>query len=171
MIRIVTGPIGSGKTTHRAILAAQNRANGSAVLELELDAIAHEVLEEIQGGEIDRARLAEEVFSNPDKLAALEAKLHPRVIGIARHKTTTFLAEHPDGVVVIETPIPLDEDEHPWLKGALVTVLDVDRDLRRKRVIARGMMGEQFDLRDKAQEKYDYSGCTREHRGHADRSR
>jgi dephospho-CoA kinase len=87
----LTGPIGAGKST----VAAMLRGLGAKVLDA--DAIAHD--EQSRGTvgysaivqtfgtkilgedkEIDRHKLAAEVFADPAKLATLERILHPRVI-------------------------------------------------------------------------------------------
>jgi dephospho-CoA kinase len=87
----LTGPIGAGKSTVAAVL----RELGAKVLDA--DALAHD--EQSRGTvgysaivqtfgtrvlgedkEIDRRKLAEEVFGDPAKLARLERILHPRVI-------------------------------------------------------------------------------------------
>ena len=87
----LTGPIGAGKST----VAAMLRELGAKVLDA--DAIAHD--EQSRGTvgysaivqafgtkvlgedkEIDRAKLAAEVFGDPLKLERLERILHPRVI-------------------------------------------------------------------------------------------
>ncbi len=87
----LTGPIGAGKST----VAAMLRELGAKVLDA--DAIVHD--EQSRGTlgysaivqtfgtkilgedtEIDRRKLADEVFGDPAKLAKLERILHPRVI-------------------------------------------------------------------------------------------
>jgi dephospho-CoA kinase len=87
----LTGPIGAGKST----VAGMLRELGAKVLDA--DAIVHDeqsrgttgysaiiqtfgtkVLREDR--EIDRAKLAEEVFGDPTKLAKLERIMHPRVV-------------------------------------------------------------------------------------------
>ena len=87
----LTGQIGAGKSTVAALL----RELGAKVLDA--DAIAHD--EQSRGTlgysaiiqtfgtkvlgpdkEIDRRKLADEVFGDPAKLAALERIIHPRVI-------------------------------------------------------------------------------------------
>jgi dephospho-CoA kinase len=87
----LTGPIGAGKST----VAAMLRELGAKVLDA--DAIVHDeqsrgtlgytaivqtfgtkVLREDK--EIDRKKLADEVFADPNKLETLERILHPRVI-------------------------------------------------------------------------------------------
>jgi dephospho-CoA kinase len=87
----ITGPIGAGKST----VAAMLRDLGAKVLDA--DAIARDellrgtvgysaVIQQFgthvlgEDREIDRAKLAEEVFGDPGKLAKLERIVHPRVI-------------------------------------------------------------------------------------------
>src|SRR5260370_18863573 len=87
----LTGPIGAGKST----VAGMLRSLGEKVLDA--DALAHD--EQSRGTvgysaivqtfgtkvlgedkEVDRKKLADEVFGDPAKLAKLERILHPRVI-------------------------------------------------------------------------------------------
>ena len=87
----LTGPIGAGKSTVAAIL----RDLGAKVLDadalardeqsrgtLGYSAIVQQFGTKVLGEdkEIDRKKLAEEVFADPHKLATLERILHPRVI-------------------------------------------------------------------------------------------
>jgi dephospho-CoA kinase len=86
----ITGPIGCGKSTVAGWLAAR----GAAVVDA--DALAREVTEPGEpaleaiverfgpavrrgDGSLDRARLAEIVFADPDELGALETIVHPAV--------------------------------------------------------------------------------------------
>ncbi|HZP95343.1 MAG TPA: dephospho-CoA kinase [Candidatus Limnocylindria bacterium] len=87
----LTGPIGAGKST----VAAMLRELGAKVLDA--DALVHDEQSRGTTGysaivqtfgtkvlgddrEIDRRKLAEEVFADPEKLAKLERIMHPRVI-------------------------------------------------------------------------------------------
>src|SRR6185437_10652432 len=87
----LTGPMGAGKST----VAAMLRELGAKVLDA--DAIVHDeqsrgtvgysaIVQTFGTGvlgedkEIDRSKLAAEVFSDPKKLARLERIMHPRVI-------------------------------------------------------------------------------------------
>ncbi|HET8569555.1 MAG TPA: dephospho-CoA kinase [Candidatus Limnocylindria bacterium] len=107
----LTGPIGAGKSTVAAIL----RELGAKVLDA--DAIAKD--EQLRGTtgysaivqrfgtgvlgedkEIDRAKLAAEVFSEPRKLEALERILHPRVI--SRILEARSMLKTPGDVLVVE---------------------------------------------------------------------
>ena len=86
----LTGSVGAGKS---AALTALERLG---VATISSDAIVHELLatdelrealverwgEEVAAnGELDRGRVAEIVFRDPDELAWLESQLHPRVGG------------------------------------------------------------------------------------------
>jgi len=156
MIIIITGKICSGKSVYTAALREEYEARGVAVLVLELDAIGHEVLREVRGDEVDRAEVARLVFASEQELEKLERETHPRIMGEARTRSEQFLADNPDGVVLIESPLPLDVSEYPWLKQAQVQVLQESYEERRARARKRGMSAEQFELRDKAQRKYVY---------------
>jgi len=158
MIVVVTGPICAGKSTAVAQLGARLSDEGTTVEVISLDEIGHEVLVELYGDDVDRSVIAAEVFYDREKLHALEATTHPRIMEVARMRAQTFLAQHPRGVVVIESPIPLSPDTYPWLGEAEVMVVDADRATRRERALGRGMSAEQFDLRDAVQLRYDYMG-------------
>ncbi|HEV3408185.1 MAG TPA: dephospho-CoA kinase [Gaiellaceae bacterium] len=113
----MTGGIGAGKSEALAAFAR----HGAAVLSS--DEIVHRLLRadgdvkaavrerfgaEVVGadGEIDRARVAEVVFADPDELHWLEQLLHPRVMGEYR-EWRQALAEraHPPAVCAVEVPL------------------------------------------------------------------
>ena len=106
----LTGPMGSGKST----VAAMLRELGAKVLDA--DAIVHD--EQLRGTvgysaivqtfgtkvlgedkEIDRSKLAAEVFGDPAKLRRLEQILHPRVIARVLEARSML---PPDAVLVVE---------------------------------------------------------------------
>jgi dephospho-CoA kinase len=112
----LTGPMGSGKST----VAAMLRELGAKVLDA--DAIVHD--EQLRGTvgysaivqtfgtkvlgddkEIDRSKLAAEVFADPTKLRRLEQILHPRVIARVL-QARSMLPE--DAVLVVEAIKLLD---------------------------------------------------------------
>ena len=113
----VTGGIGAGKSEALRAFAR----HGAAVISS--DEIVHELLrsdetvhaavrerwgDEVFGpdGGVDRARVAEVVFSNRDELEWLEALLHPRVV--ASYLTwRERLAELPGPPAVCVTEVPL----------------------------------------------------------------
>lgn len=137
---IVRGGIGSGKSSVAELLAA----HGATVISA--DTVGHTVLEpggeaydgvrarwpEVVGpdGIVDRSRLAEIVFADPDELRELEAMTHPAI-----RKAIAERVEATDGPVVVELPLPSDFLEGEWVS----IVVDAPDDLRRSRLVARGM--------------------------------
>jgi dephospho-CoA kinase len=114
----LTGPMGAGKST----VAAMLRELGAKVLDA--DAMIHD--EQLRGTvgysaivqafgtgvlgedkEIDRAKLATEVFSDPAKLQRLERILHPRVIA----RVLEARAMVPDDAVLVVEAIKLLQGE------------------------------------------------------------
>lgn len=152
----LTGGIGSGKTTFAALLAERG-AHVVDADELGRDALRpgrpawHSVVaqfgnEILAAGtmEIDRRRLADVVFGDPGKLAALNAIVHPEIFrGIAdaldRLRAT-------DGVVVLDAALIVETGLAEVIDVLVVVVAAPD--VRRTRVVdARAMTIEDFDAR------------------------
>ncbi|MEV2274817.1 dephospho-CoA kinase [Nocardiopsis sp. NPDC049922] len=153
----LTGGIGSGKSAVSAELARL----GATVIDA--DAIAREVVEpgteglaEVVAefgegvltpeGRLDRARLGEIVFADGERLARLNAIVHPRVA-----ERSAELMEHARAeVVVYDVPLLVEND-----LGSLydvVVVVDTPDEVRVERVAAdRGMPREQVWARIRAQ--------------------
>lgn len=114
MLRVgLTGGIGSGKSE-----VAWRLAERGAVL-IDADQLAREVVEPgtaglravvtefgegvLRGdGTLDRPRLGEIVFSDPERLAALNAIVHPLV---ARRSAELYERASPDAIVVHDVPL------------------------------------------------------------------
>ncbi len=141
----LTGPIGAGKTT----VAAMLRELGAKVLDA--DAIVRD--EQLRGTvgysaivqtfgtavlgedkEIDRSKLADEVFGDPDKLARLERIMHPRVIARVL-EARSMLPQ--DAVLAIEA-IKLLESDLRRVCDAIWVVI-ADRPTRIARLVRRGL--------------------------------
>ena len=139
----LTGGIAAGKSE---ALAAFKRLGAAT---LSSDAVVHELLdseplrgrlierwgEEIAaGGEIDRARVGEIVFADPEQLSWLESQIHPLV----RERTAAWLTSLPDGteVAVVEVPLLFEAGSHGAF-DTTVAVVTAD-ELRRQRAEARG---------------------------------
>ncbi|MBB6172345.1 dephospho-CoA kinase [Nocardiopsis mwathae] len=159
MLRVgLTGGIGSGKSEVSGRLAAHG------ALVIDADKLAREVVEpgtsglaEIVAefgeevltpeGALDRPRLGEIVFADADKLARLNAIVHPRV----GERTAGLMAQAAeDAIVVYDVPLLVEND----LGGLydLVVVVDAPEETRIERLIARrGMPEEQARARIKAQ--------------------
>ncbi len=139
----LTGGIAAGKTE---ALAAFSRLGAAT---LSSDAVVHELLdseplvgrlierwgEEIaSGGRVDRGRVGEIVFADPDQLTWLEQQIHPLVgerIGI-------WLATLPAAteVAVIEVPLLFESGMEKAFDTTVAVV--TEDDVRRQRAAARG---------------------------------
>jgi len=149
----LTGPMGAGKST----VAAMLRELGAKVLDA--DAMVHD--EQLRGTvgysaivqtfgtkvlgedrEIDRGKLAAEVFGDPAKLQRLERILHPRVIA----RVLQARAMLPDDAVLVIEAIKL-------LEGDLRTACDrvwvvlAPREMLIERMAGRGMSPREAELR------------------------
>jgi dephospho-CoA kinase len=149
----LTGPMGAGKSTVGAML----RELGAKVLDA--DAMVHD--EQLRGTvgysaivqqfgtkilgedkEIDRTKLAAEVFADPMKLQRLERILHPRVISRVLQARQML----PDDAVLVVEAIKL-------LEGDLAKVCDrvwvvvAPRETMIDRLAARGMRPREAELR------------------------
>ena len=149
---VLTGGIGSGKSTVAGILSAR----GAHVIEA--DRLGHEVLapggaaypevasrwpEVVVDGEIVRRALGRIVFGDPDELAALESLTHPAI----RDLLAARLAAADAVVTVVEIPIRAEWLDPSWP----VLVVDVSEETRRPRLRDRGMDDDEIDARMAAQ--------------------
>ena len=141
----LTGGIGSGKTT----AADAFRALGVPVVDADsisrsLTAAGGAALPEIvrvfgramitPEGALDRARMREAVFRDPDARARLEAILHPLIARMSEEEIRRAAAEH--DLVVYDCPLLL---EVPGLRERVDAVLSIDvaESLQVARVMAR----------------------------------
>jgi dephospho-CoA kinase len=156
----VTGGIGSGKSTFVALLAER----GAQVIDA--DQLAHDALkpdrpawhsvvdqfgDEIlvpHSMEIDRARLAEIVFHDRHKLAALNAIVHPVVFaGIA---DALERLRQTDAVVVLDAALIVETGLHKNL-DVLIGVVAGEDERRRRLRASRAMSLADIDARMAAQ--------------------
>ncbi|HSJ28725.1 MAG TPA: dephospho-CoA kinase [Acidimicrobiia bacterium] len=153
-IWVVTGGIGSGKSTIRHTLEELGAISidadrvGHAVLEpggAAHEAVAARWPEVVRpDGSIDRARLGSIVFADADQLRELEGISHPAIgAEIARR-----VAEAGSGLIVVEISVPKDLVGAGWLR---TIVADLPDDERRSRLSARGMAEGDIERRMSAQ--------------------
>jgi dephospho-CoA kinase len=149
---LLGGGIGSGKSTAAALFASR----GAAVLSA--DRAAHAVLEQgtaaaaavalrwpdvVAGSRIDRAALAQIVFSDAAARRELETITHPAIRRLLADQAAQESAE----VLLVEMPLPIDllGPGWPWV------VVDAPDEVRLARLVARGMTVEDASLRMAAQ--------------------
>ncbi len=161
----LTGGIAAGKSE---ALAAFSRLGAAT---LSSDAVVHELLESeplvgrlsarwgpevAPGGSIDRARVGEIVFADPDQLTWLEQQIHPLV----GERIGAWLVGLPDEteIAVIEVPL-LFESGMEGVFDTTVAVVTED-EVRRERAAARGhALVDEREARQLAQgEKADRAG-------------
>jgi dephospho-CoA kinase len=134
----ITGGIGSGKTTVTDIF----RELGIEVVDADL--VARELVEpgspalaEIArhfgakilhpNGELDRARLRDQVFSNPPDKLWLERLLHPQILRLCRERLKTAHSAY----VMLSSPLLIESGEHRLVDRVLVVDLPVDLQISR----------------------------------------
>lgn len=139
----LTGGIAAGKSE---ALKAFERLGAAT---LSSDAVVHDLLESqelrdrlaarwgpevVLDGKVDRAKIGEVVFADPEQLAWLEAQIHPLV----QARTAEWLRSLPADteVAVVEVPLLFEVGgERPF--DATVSVVTSD-EVRRERAAARG---------------------------------
>jgi dephospho-CoA kinase len=139
----LTGGIAAGKSEALAAFARLGAATLSS------DAVVHELLESeplrgrlaerwgvevVPDGSVNRARIGEIVFADPEELAWLESQIHPLV----GERTVAWLASLPGSteVAVVEVPL-LFEVGRDGVFDTTVAVVTAD-EVRRRRAEARG---------------------------------
>lgn len=139
----LTGGIAAGKSE---ALAAFERLGAAT---LSSDAVVHELLESepllgrlverwgpevVSDGKLNRAKIGEIVFADPEQLSWLEAQIHPLV----QARTAEWLLSLPEGteVAVVEVPL-LFEAGSDGVFDTTVAVVTAD-EVRRERAAARG---------------------------------
>ena len=151
----LTGGIGSGKSRAAAILEELGAHSISA------DTLAREVLERgedgynevvayfgdeiLNEGQIDRKKLAEIVFNDPNQLEVLESITHPLI----RAKFVSETRGLPENsVVVYEIPLLAESiSRQKQLDFDHVIVLESETETRVARLIERGLSAKEAQLR------------------------
>jgi dephospho-CoA kinase len=154
----LTGGIGAGKSTAARLLAER----GALILDADvaarevvapgtdgLAAVVAEFGEAVRGpdGALDRAALAAVIFADPDRRAALNAIVHPRVREWMAERVVTA----PEGSIVVQD-IPLLVESGLARLFELVVVVDAADAIRIARLVRdRGMTEQEASARIAAQ--------------------
>lgn len=139
---ILTGGIASGKTTvsdafaelgaavvDTDIIAREVAAPGTAGFEAVVEAFGQDI---VAGGEIDRARLRERIFSDPAQRRNLEAILHPLIEAEARRRLRA-----PGDAPYIILVVPLLSESKLDREADRILVVDVDESVQLSRLTRR----------------------------------
>ena len=148
----LTGGIASGKSTIARFLSEV----GAQVVDA--DKIAREVVKRgtpgydavlaffgrtilLPDGVIDRKRLGEIIFNDPDKKASLDAIVHPLVFERSAEMIAQIAAETPDAVVIMDVPLLMEANMGRDLKEVIVVY--VPETLQLERLMNRDGIDEQ----------------------------
>jgi len=149
-VTIITGPIGSGKSTACEYIANKNFKT------IDLDLVSKKILQSqeslpflkeefsncLKGNNLDRQLLANIVFTNSDKLTLLENFLHPLVT-----EQVLAVIQETKEYLFIEASAPKNISKlYPTI------VIFSDEQTRRNRLIKRGMSLTDIDNRIKTQQ-------------------
>jgi dephospho-CoA kinase len=89
-------------------------------------------------GSIDRKRLAAEVFTRPERLAALTRLVHPPVIRRENELTAEIAAREPEAIVVVEAAVMIEAGSHTRFDKLILAVCtraqQVERAMLRDRI-------------------------------------
>jgi len=143
MLRVgLTGGLATGKTLVGATLAELG------CLVIKADVLGHQVLARdgeafeavvnefgpkilSSDGEIDRRKLAHEVFGHPERLERLNTMVHPPVRARGRRLAEEFFADHPNGIAVTEAAILIEKGQYSEYARLIVTVCARDQQVER----------------------------------------
>ena len=157
----LTGGIGSGKSE------VSRRLRDLGAVLIDADAVAREVVEPgtpglaavvaefgtailRPDGTLDREGLGRIVFGDPDKLARLNAIVHPLVGERIAARMAEVERDHPDGVVVYDVPLLVENNLAGGYDVVLVVATSPETQLHRL-VEQRGMTAEDAKARIAAQ--------------------
>jgi dephospho-CoA kinase len=155
----LTGGIAAGKSTS---LAAFERLGAATISS---DAVVHELLDSepligrlterwgegvAPGGRVDRTKVGEVVFADPEELEWLESQIHPLV----EERIGAWLAELPEGtsLAVVEVPLLFEGEMAPVFDTTVAVVASDDLRLARAEARGHALVGER-DARQLAQEE------------------
>ncbi len=165
MLRVgLTGGIGCGKSTVAAMM------NDLGCHIINADKMAHaliapgepaydEVVRQFGAhvlapdGSIDRARLASIVFGDGNKLASLNAIVHPRVLRDIDREFDRLAAKDPHGMAVVEAALLIEAGYHEKLDRLILVTCTPEQQLDRltNTAFGRAMSREQAEKRIAAQ--------------------
>jgi len=97
------------------------------------DSVAREFGPEIlaEEGRIDRQRLAARVFGSPDRLARLNALVHPPVVRREEELIARYAERHPDGIAVVEAAILIETGSYRRFDRMILVTCEQEQQVER----------------------------------------
>ena len=142
----ITGGIGTGKSTVTEYLGKNGffvidsdrisheiTAKGSPLLTVIAEAFSPDVI--TADGELDRKRMSEIVFSDPEKRLLLQSIVTEKIISDSEDMIKALREENPDRLVFFDAPILFETRAHEIVDFSWVVT--ADEDVRIARVMAR----------------------------------
>ncbi len=80
---------------------------------------------------IDRKKLASIVFTSPERLAQLNALVHPAVFELEQRMLLDFEGQDPHGIAVLEAAILIETGRYRHCDKLIVTACDVEAQINR----------------------------------------
>ncbi|KZS44292.1 dephospho-CoA kinase [Paenibacillus glucanolyticus] len=143
----LTGGIATGKSTVSSMLAMKGALLVDAdIIAREVMLPGHPVLDEVtehfgqdilfEDSTLNRKKLGEIIFHNPEQRTALNAITHPAIRQEIRERTEAYERQHPDRLVVADIPLLLEaREQYPFLEQ--IAVVYVPRELQLERLMNR----------------------------------
>jgi dephospho-CoA kinase len=138
----LTGGIACGKTTVSTMLvelgavlidadqiAREVVLPGSPVLIRVVERFGSVVL--LEDGSLNRKKLGQMVFNNPQALKALEAILHPPIRAIIKERMDAFQTAHPASLVVVDVPLLFESGQQSMYSEIMVVYVPPEIQLKR----------------------------------------
>ena len=157
----LTGGMGSGKTT----VAKLFKALGAYVLDADeicrslvepekpawreiIDLLGNGILRDDQT--LDRRKVADIVFKDPEKKRALEAILHPRVMEEEQAVYKDILQDDPEALVIIDASLLIESENYRKVDKVIVIACDEETQLHR--IMAKNMFSQE-DVQNRLQQQ------------------
>jgi len=104
-----------------------------------------------EGGNIDRARLGQIVFTDKASLEKLNRIMHPRIIEEEKKMVQALLGKRPGALIVINAPLLIESGNYKEVDK--IIVVDIDEELQLERAVAKGLTPEEARARMQCQMK------------------
>lgn len=82
-------------------------------------------------GELDRKRLAQLVFQDPQAKKRLEAVIHPRVLALREKITREILREDPQALIIFDVPLLIEAGLHRKVDRVIVVWIPRENQIQR----------------------------------------